>query len=169
MTQLMRQAGTVVVAVGNSFRGDDGAASAVLASLAAAVLPGEVRLVDAGADPLAVVDALAGARHAILVDAVRSGAAPGTIRRLPGVREVRRNRGTSSHGFGLADAVTLAQTLGRLPARLEVYGIEGAAWEPGVGLSPEVAAAVAEVAAEIRVRLAGPLTPGFAGPRCGRC
>ena len=51
----------------------------------------------------------------------------------------------STHAFGLAEAVELARALGRLPPRLIVYGIEGKSFEAGVGLSPEVGAAVQEV------------------------
>lgn len=167
---LVSQAGTVVVAVGNTFCGDDGAGSAVLASLAQSPLPGDVTLVDAGADPLSVVETLAGADRAILVDAVRSGATPGTIRLLAGLEEVRRDRGASSHGFGLADAVGMAQALGRPPGRLEIYGIEGATWDPGAGISPAVASAVAVVAAEIHKSLTTPVRPRVsAAPRCRRC
>src|SRR5215207_5591238 len=48
----------------------------------------------------------------------------------------------STHAFGVADAIELARTLGRLPARLEIYTIEGADFTAGAGLSPPVAAAV---------------------------
>ena len=48
----------------------------------------------------------------------------------------RRSFGASStHALGLADAVELARSLGRLPQRVVVYGIEGAAFEFGNGLS----------------------------------
>jgi len=43
----------------------------------------------------------------------------------------------------------LARALGRLPPRLIVYGVEGKAFEAGVGLSPEVKAAVQEVAERV--------------------
>ena len=39
--------------------------------------------------------------------------------------------------------------LGRLPAALTVYGVEGATFTVGTGLSPEVAAGAAEAAARI--------------------
>ena len=52
----------------------------------------------------------------------------------------------STHAFGAAEAIELARVLGRLPRRLIVVGIEGARFDAGVGLSPEVAAAVEDVA-----------------------
>jgi hydrogenase maturation protease len=56
----------------------------------------------------------------------------------------------STHHFGLADAVELARALGRLPPCTIVYGIEGARFGAGAELSPDVAAAVPQVAASIR-------------------
>ena len=50
--------------------------------------------------------------------------------------------GMSTHGFGLAEALELARALGQLPRRCIVYAIEGASFETGAPLSPEVAAAV---------------------------
>ena len=57
---------------------------------------------------------------------------------------------TSTHAVGLAEAIELARTLGRLPARLVVYGIEGERFEAGTGLTPAVSAALAAVAAAVR-------------------
>ena len=81
----------------------------------------------------------------MLVDAVRSGAAPGTStastvadRPLPaGLRS-----STSTHAVGIGEAIELARALGRLPRRLVVYGVEGRRFDAGAALSPDVAAAV---------------------------
>lgn len=134
----------VVIGVGNPDRGDDGVGPEVLARLAGR-LPGGVRLVRlAGADPAGIIDAWSGAGRAVLVDAMVSGTAPGTIARfdaaagpLPaGVRLA------STHALGAETAVEIARALGRLPDRLVVYGVEGEAFAVGAGLSPTVAAAV---------------------------
>ncbi len=52
---------------------------------------------------------------------------------------------SSTHSFGVAEAVELARALGRLPARIVVFGIEGRDFAQGEGLSPDVDAAVDEV------------------------
>jgi len=63
------------------------------------------------------------AERVIVVDAVRSGAPPGTRHRLrPG--EWAATASVSSHGFGLASALELARALGDLPQHLVLYGIE---------------------------------------------
>ena len=43
----------------------------------------------------------------------------------------------------------MARVLGRLPAALAVYAVEGATFTVGAGLSPAVAAGAAEAAARI--------------------
>ncbi|HET6953975.1 MAG TPA: hydrogenase maturation protease [Acidimicrobiales bacterium] len=72
---------TVVLCVGNPFRRDDGVAAAV-AGPARRALPPEVRVMELDGEPARVVEAWAGAGLAVVVDAARSGAAPGTIRRI---------------------------------------------------------------------------------------
>ena len=107
-------------------------------------------------EPTSLIDAWEGAQAVWLVDAVSSGAAPGTIHRLDASdrelpREVFR---TSTHHVGLAEAVELARALGRLPSRTVVYGIEGASFDVGDELSSVVAAVVDRVAAAVREEVA---------------
>jgi hydrogenase maturation protease len=52
---------------------------------------------------------------------------------------------SSTHAFGVADAVGLACALGLQPRRLIAYAIEGGNFDPGASISPEVAASVSEV------------------------
>ena len=141
----------VVIGVGNPDRGDDGVGAEAVARLEGGTLAG-VRLVRlSGADPAQVMEAWAGFGRAFLVDAMLSGAPAGTVRRfdavagpLPaGVRLV------SSHALGAGEAVELARALGRLPASLVVYAVEGATFALGDGLSPEAATGAAEAAAKI--------------------
>jgi hydrogenase maturation protease len=147
----------VVIGVGNPDRGDDGVGPEVLAHLAGRV-PGRVRLVHlAGADPAAIMDAWSGWERAVLVDAMVSGAAPGTVSRFdaavgPLPAEVRL---ASTHVLGAEAAVEMARALGRLPARLVVYGVEGAAFGAGSGLTPAVAAAVAAATERILEEVRG--------------
>lgn len=94
----------------------------------------------------------------LLVGAVTSGAPPGTIHRCdaragPLPPRVFRRTGRPE-ALGIAEVVGLARALDRLPATLEVWGIEGLAFEQP-GLSPAVEAAALEVARDILARLAG--------------
>ena len=71
-----------------------------------------------------LLPAMRGARLAILLDAMRSGAQPGTVRRLD-MLELDDSTGLlSSHGFGVAEALALGRALEDLPPLVLIYGIE---------------------------------------------
>lgn len=138
----------LVLGFGNAWRGDDGAGPAVIERLRAR---GAARAVALGTPGPELFERWGLADRVTLVDAVVSGAAPGTIHRLDALRAplpagLRR---LSSHGGGLSEALELARALERLPAELTVYAIEGASFEAGQPLSPAVAAAVAQVVDEL--------------------
>ncbi|HEY7468835.1 MAG TPA: hydrogenase maturation protease [Acidimicrobiia bacterium] len=135
----------VVIGVGNPDRGDDGAGIEVAR---------RVRGVDAFQDATGsyrLIDLWEGAAEVIVVDAARSGAPAGTVHRFqepdrplsPGVLS------SSTHSIGVQDTVELARTLGRLPERITVYGIEVADVTQGHGLSPPVEDAVRRLVEEI--------------------
>lgn len=89
-----------------------------------------------------------GADHVMVVDAVRSGAPPGTRHRLePGALAAAES--VSSHGFGLASALELARALGNLPPHLVLYGIEIDPSCSGFFLSEPVQRALPELIQEI--------------------
>jgi hydrogenase maturation protease len=140
----------ILIGVGNAWRGDDGAGLAV-ARRVRELAPAGVDAREVEGDATVLVDAWSGAEHVVVVDAAESGAAPGTVRHfdaraqpLP-VSSLR----SSTHAFGVADAVELGRALGRLPGRLDVYAIEGESFAAGDGLSPSVERAVAELAGEL--------------------
>ena len=60
----------------------------------------------------------------ILIDAVQSGAAPGTLHILSAEDIDENTQLTSSHGFGIASTMALARTLGELPEYFYLCGIE---------------------------------------------
>jgi hydrogenase maturation protease len=140
----------VVVGVGNRFRRDDGAGPAVVDRLAGR-LPESVEAVEVPGGAAEVLAAFDGCARAVLVDAMTSGAPPGLVRRFDAAAGPLPAGlgGTSTHGLGAAEAVELARALGRLPRALVVFGIEGADFGEGEGLTPAVAAAVARVAEEV--------------------
>ena len=150
---------TVVIGVGNSFRRDDGAAEAVTARVSAALperLRDTVRVVSVNGESSALVELWDGVDLAVVVDAVHGASAPGVVHHveLSPVTDsealgVLRAPRLSSHGAGVAEAVALGAELGRVPQRLVVYGIEGADFGEGPGLSAAVEAAVDAVAKRV--------------------
>ncbi|KPV39666.1 hypothetical protein AN478_11135 [Thiohalorhabdus denitrificans] len=95
---------------------------------------------------------LEGVGYAVLVDAVRSGAPPGTLHRFRGLDGLPAADPLSSHGFGLAEALALAERVGVLPEWV-VVGVEADVRKP----PPE--AVVARAAAAVREEVAARSRP----------
>jgi hydrogenase maturation protease len=136
----------VVIGVGNTLRGDDAAGLAAVERVEAR-LPEAVRVVACEQEPSRLLDAWEDAWAAIVVDAVSSGAEPGTLHCFDASVEPVPAQAfrSSTHAFGVGEAIELARALGRLPDRVVVYGVEAAGFEPGADLSPAVDAAVGDV------------------------
>jgi hydrogenase maturation protease len=103
-----------------------------------------VRVLDCADEPTRLLDLWGGLDTVVVVDAVRSGAAPGTRHRVdagdgPLPRELSL---ASTHALGMADALELSRTLGRAPGRVVVLGLEGAAFGVGDEMTPAVADAL---------------------------
>ena len=150
--------GPLVIGIGNPWRGDDGIGHAVVdalegtAGLATAKSHGE---------PAELMELWQGHDPVILVDAIVTGAAPGTLHRLDAREPLPRGARYSSHGIGLAEAVELARSLGELPATLIVHGIEPACLEDGADLSREIRDSLARVV----TRITGDLAEAVSGSR----
>ena len=136
----------VLIGVGNPLRGDDGAGPAV-ARLARQSAPAGVEVLEHDGEPASLLEAWSAASVAVVVDAVRSGAPPGTIRRVDATAHpLPAPGGASTHGIGVAEAVELARALGRLPQRLVVLCVEGEDFATGEALTPAVRRALAPAA-----------------------
>jgi hydrogenase maturation protease len=94
---------------------------------------------------------MGGVTHAVVIDAMRSGAPPGTVRMLTH-EEIRSEQqaNASTHGFGLAQALALGHTLGQLPPELVVFGIEAETASGLCELSPALRAAIPALVSGIR-------------------
>jgi hydrogenase maturation protease len=141
----------VVIGVGNRDRGDDGVGLEVLSLLAARVPSGARLAAVPSGDPGALLLAWEGSARVILADAMVSGRGPGTVERFdPAAGPLPAGvRLSSTHSLGVAEALELARSLGRLPPSVAVYGVEGSVFGAGEGLSTEVAAGAAEAAERI--------------------
>jgi hydrogenase maturation protease len=143
----------IVAGIGSEYRQDDGAGVAVARSVAIAA-PGVVDVGPIG-EPLDLLGRWDGAELAVIVDATRSGTAPGTIQLLEldeadGADGAERGAGPSStHGIGIAGVLRLARAVGQAPQHVVVVGIEGERFGPGIGLCPQVERSVPEAAAVV--------------------
>lgn len=131
----------LIVGVGNELRGDDGAGIAALRALRPRAEALGVAVAEEQGEATSLLHAWDGRAAVVLVDAMRSGAPPGTLRRLDASTAPLPAGvvgATSSHAVALGDAIELARVLGRLPPRVVVHAVEGAIFDVGAGLSDPV-------------------------------
>jgi hydrogenase maturation protease len=146
------RAAVLVVGIGNAMRGDDGAGLEVVRRLREGGPVTGVTVCTLEGEGIGLLDAWEGASAVVLVDTVQSGSAPGTVHRLDAAAKSLPGglrTSSSTHAVGVADAIELARVLGRLPARLVVYGIEGERFDAGAALSAPVAAVIDDVAGRV--------------------
>jgi hydrogenase maturation protease len=139
--------GHLIIGCGNAERGDD--AAGLLAARRLREMGIETREHDG--EGLSLLEEWNGAARVILIDAVVTGAAAGTIsmwdaRAAPVRREAFP---VSTHAFGVAEAVEMGRMLGRLPESLVIYGIEAEQFERGAQPGAAVLEAVERVAQRI--------------------
>jgi hydrogenase maturation protease len=142
--------GIVIIGVGNEFRSDDALGILLARELRWLVPPG-VRVLEASGEGAALIDLWAGATDLILIDAVRSTAAPGTLHEIDlSVENIPRSVGArSSHAFGVAEAVATARELGILPPHVRLFGVEGQNFSPGAEVSSSVRSRFGDVVRDV--------------------
>ena len=96
-----------------------------------------------------------GASRVILIDAMQSNGPIGRIQRFDTDDWPAYSKGLSSHGFGVLDALALAQALGNLPPRMDLYGIGIGEAIPCDTPCIEVQAAAQQLAVIIATEVAG--------------
>ena len=139
-----------VIGVGNPYRRDDGAGPAVVEGLRHLRLS-HVELFDCDGEPTRLLDLWTRADLAVLVHTEQTGSsAPGAVRRRSLLHpSISRPGGTATSAAGIHEAVTLSAALGLLPTRMLCYVVEAGDTSTGVGETPPVAIAVADLVDEI--------------------
>ena len=147
---------TLVLALGNPDRGDDGVGQAVLRDLTArGGLPQEVEVLDGGLAGLETCLLLQGRRKALIVDAAEMGLTPGEWRSLEVGESLLAGelRPGVLHSAGLREALQLAAALNELPERVTVFAVQPGRIDWGSGLTWPVSQAVPAVGAAIQERI----------------
>jgi len=138
----------LILGCGNADRCDDGAGLLVVRRLRELGIKAQ----ELDGNPLALIEAWSeGDGEVAVIDAVVSGRAPGEITTWD-ARAAPLPAGEfrcSTHDFSVGEAVELARALGRLPAKLTLYGIEGARFDCGMPPSREVVEAVDRLARQL--------------------
>jgi len=141
---------TLVLAVGNPLRMDDGVGAAIVAILRERDLPSHVTVMDGGTLGFEMVLLFQGYERVVILDAAEMGLEGGVWRHFT-PDEVRlqtrdMHLGGTLHYAGLAEALSLGEALGVLPPHIEIFGIQPSKVDWSIGLTPAVAAAVPQVA-----------------------
>jgi hydrogenase maturation protease len=159
-----------VVGCGNPNRSDDGVGPEVVRALRGRSADGpneQVRLIDAGTDGMAAMFAARGCRSLIIVDACRSGSAPGAIFEIPGCEVERSYAPTLNlHDFRWDNALHAGRKIfrGDFPSDVAVLLVEAQTVEFGIGLSPVVFAAAAIVVERIETLIRAHLQTSATAP-----
>jgi hydrogenase maturation protease len=145
------RASIVVIGIGNEERADDGAGICVARMIAAAA-PKSTRTLECAGDVSSLLELWKSGECVFIVDCVITKAETGTIFRfdvstdeLPPIFPRR----ASTHTWSVADSVRLAGSIGIMPERLVIYGIEGGEFSLGGAISPRVRLAAGLVADRI--------------------
>lgn len=138
----------VILGVGNLLMSDDGVGIHAVRQLAQDP-PGGACVVDAGTDYLSALAFLEGARRVLILDAVRGGAAPGTLHRLGPDDVAQRPANGGAHLTSVLEARRLLPPGAPWP-ELAVLGVEPAVVDYGMELSAPVAQALPRLASEAR-------------------
>jgi hydrogenase maturation protease len=133
---------TLVLGVGNILLQDEGVGVRVVEHLQQAYnFPEEVQVLDGGTMGLDLLHFLEGVERLLVVDAVDARRPPGTVVRLSdGEIPALLGRKLSPHQIGLADLLSVASLRDLAPRRAVLIGVQPAALETGLELSPAISA-----------------------------
>jgi hydrogenase maturation protease len=145
----------LVAGIGNIFLGDDGFGVAVAQRLGTRPIPAGVRVADFGIRGVHLAyELLDGVDALVLVDALPTGEAPGTITVLEPDLSAGEDPDTEApvieaHSMTPGVVLGMVRNLGGRVGRVLVVGCEPADVDEGIGLSPPVAAAVEHAVAVV--------------------
>jgi hydrogenase maturation protease len=140
----------LIIGIGNEYRSDDGVGSMAARMIREKKL-NSVTMKEESGEGASLIEAWQGFENVIIVDAVSSGAKPGTVFKYEANKEILPAKffNYSTHAFSLAEAIELARALNKLPSKLTVYGIEGKNFSAGKEISLPVREATNQVINQI--------------------
>jgi hydrogenase maturation protease len=152
----------IIAGIGQSMRSDDGAGLAAVQLWQqsyphSASLP-NLRIELAELPGLSLLDHLLGTDAAIIVDAVCSGAKPGTLYLIDNTDLAAfESSSGSAHGIGVAESVNLGKRIypEEMPSEIILIGIEASDFRLGAKLSSEVRQSIWLAAQSIEEQLRG--------------
>jgi len=138
----------IVLGIGNTILSDEAAGVRAAEAFERAYnVPDNVQVIDGGTSGMEMIEDLADADLLIVLDVVKSGAAPGTLVRIAGNEiPVFFRRKLSPHQIGLPDVLASLELLGTMPGEIIVHGVEPLSLELGMEMTEPVARSVPRLA-----------------------
>lgn len=147
------QKGILIIGIGNLFRGDDAVGLMVADELKKSFDESNLLILKQSGDAMNLMESWRGYNKVILVDACPYREQLGGFQRVrlseDGHIPILSMR-SSSHNFGVAEAIAFSKSLGSLPQEVIIYAIEGDNFAQGDDMNHEVRAAVPIVAEQIK-------------------
>jgi hydrogenase maturation protease len=136
-----------IVGVGNLLLSDEGVGIHAARALREVSMPSHVRIFELGTRGLEILEVVEGFRKAIIIDAVKSGAPPGSIRRwqLGELLDTSAPRMVSLHEMDLMATLKIGRAIAKLPDEVIIIGIEPKLLSSGLELSTELKAKFQEL------------------------
>jgi len=146
--------GVLVLGVGNLLLSDEGLGPRVIAELDRLYrFPPPVRLLDGGTGGLSLLAEVTAVEKLLVVDALRTGADPGSVVSLEGdVLRAAYRKVMGPHDVGVGELLAAARFHGG-PTEIVLFGIEPETIELRVGLSATVSNALPKLVAEVMKQL----------------
>jgi hydrogenase maturation protease len=144
MTQMSQAASfhVRVLGLGNLMRTDDALGMLASRKLAEDVrFPQEIEVIEGGTLGLDLLHAVHGISHLLVMDAVDTGATPGTLMKFSGEELVGLPTSKSVHLLGLADLMDVLRLMEASPTEVVLLGVQPESTDWGTDLTPAVEAA----------------------------
>jgi hydrogenase maturation protease len=160
--------GILVLGVGNPLLGDEGLGLQAIHDLERTYqFPPEVRFLDGGTAGLSLLPEVTAAERLLVVDALETGAVPGTVVSLDeSAFSGARRSPMGPHEIGVQELLAAARFHGG-PKETVLLGIVPERMELGVGLSSSVAKSLPDLMAAVMDRLASWGVEARPTPRSG--
>jgi hydrogenase maturation protease len=131
-----------IVAVGNPIMGDDGVGAQVLERLESSPVGDrpDVALANGGTTAFFALEAMSGCDRAIVVDAIATGAEPGTVHTFRYVDGAFADDvpEMTMHDFSFAEALQAGREAYQIPREVLIYGVEPKRIEMSMELSDPI-------------------------------
>ena len=134
----------LIIGVGNTILQDEGVGMHAARALEREKLPPGVLVIEAETSIMDFLPQIQAAEKIIIIDALRTGAPPGTIYRLT-PEDLPVDAALSLHAMGPLQVIQLAKQAGDFRAEVIIIGVEPKEMDLGMELTPEVKAQLPKI------------------------